>query len=56
MIDISSATIAELGKALRAGRVTARDLLNQALANRNEALGAYKLWMPDHAARAADLR
>ena len=55
MTDISSATIAELGKALRAGRVTARDLLSQALANRNEALGAYKLWMPDHAARAADL-
>ncbi len=55
MIDISSASIAELGKALRAGRVTARDLLDQALANRNEALGAYKLWMPDHAARAADL-
>ena len=55
MIDISSATIAELGKALRAGRVTARDLLDQALANRNEALGAYKLWMPDQAASAADL-
>ena len=55
MIDISSATIAELGTALRAGQVTARDLLDQALANRNEALGAYKLWMPDQAARAADL-
>ncbi len=55
MIDISSATIGELGTALRAGQVTARDLLDQALANRNEALGAYKLWMPDQAARAADL-
>ena len=55
MTDISSATIAELGQALRAGRVTARGLLEQALQNRNEALGAYKLWMPDHAARAADV-
>ena len=55
MTELSSATIAELGQALRAGRVTARGLLEQALQNRNEALGAYKLWMPDHAARAADL-
>ena len=55
MTDISSATIAELGQALRAGRATARGLLEQALANRNEALGAYKLWMPDYAARAAEL-
>ncbi len=55
MTELSSTTIAELGQALRAGRVTARDLLEQALANRNEALGAYKLWMPDYAARAAEL-
>ena len=55
MTDISSATIAELGQALRAGRVKARDLLEQALQNRKEALGAYKLWMPDQAGRAADL-
>ena len=55
MTDISSATIAELGQALRAGRATARGLLEQALQNRKEALGAYKLWMPDQAGRAADL-
>ena len=55
MTELSSATIAELGQALRAGRVTARSLLDRALANRNEALGAYKLWMPGRAARAADL-
>ena len=55
MTELSSATIAELGQALRAGRVTARSLLDQALANRNEALGAYKLWMPGRAARAAAL-
>ncbi|MYE60083.1 MAG: hypothetical protein F4X35_11140 [Alphaproteobacteria bacterium] len=52
MTDISSATIAELGQALRAGRATARGLLEQALQNRKEALGAYKLWMPDQAGRA----
>ena len=55
MTELSSTTIAELGQALRAGRVTARGLLEQALANRNEALGAYKLWMPDGAARTAAL-
>ncbi len=55
MTEISSASIAELGEALRAGTVTARGLLDQTAANRNEALGAYKLWMPNYAARAADL-
>ncbi len=55
MIDISSATIPELGQALRAGRVTSRSLLEQVYANHNEALGAYKLWMPNYAARAAAL-
>ena len=55
MIELASASIAELGEALRAGRVRAADLAAQAAANHEEALGAYKLWLPERAAAAAAL-
>ena len=55
MIELASASIAELGAALRAGRVRAADLVAQAAGNRDESLGAYKLWLPERAAAAAAL-
>ena len=55
MIELASTSIAELGAALRSGRVRSADLVEQALRNRNESLGAYKLWMPERAAAAAEL-
>ena len=55
MIELATASIAELGAALREGRVRASDLAAQAAANRDEALRAYKLWMPERAASAAAL-
>ena len=53
MIALASASIAELGAALREGSARAVDLLDQVAANRDESLGAYKLWLPDRAAAAA---
>ena len=53
MIELASASIADLAAALRAGSVRAADLIGQAARNRDESLGAYKLWMPDRAAEAA---
>ena len=53
MIELASASIAELGAALREGRVRAADLVAQAAGNRDQTLGAYKLWLPDRAAAAA---
>ena len=55
MIELASASIAELGEALRTRRVRAADLAGQAAANHEEALGAYKLWLPERAAAAAAL-
>ena len=55
MVELVSASIAELGAALRAGRVRAADLVAQAAENRDESLGAYKLWLPERAAAAAAL-
>ena len=55
MIELASTSIAELGTALREGRVRASDLFGQAAANRDETLGAYKLWLPERAAAAAKL-
>ena len=55
MIELASTSIAELGAALREGRVRAADLAAQAAANRDETLGAYKLWLPDQAEEAAAL-
>ena len=55
MIELASTSIAELGAALREGRVRAADLVGQAASNRDESLGAYKLWMPERAAAAAAL-
>ena len=53
MIELASASIAELGAALREGRVRASELVEQAAANRVEGLGAYKLWLPERAAALA---
>ncbi len=53
MIELASASIAELGAALRDGRVRAADLVEQAAENRDESLRAYKLWLPERAAAAA---
>lgn len=53
MIELASASIADLAAALRTGGVRAVDLVEQAARNRDESLGAYKLWMPDRAAEAA---
>ena len=53
MIELASASIADLGAALRSGRVRAVDLIGQATRNRDESLGAYKLWAPERAAAAA---
>ena len=53
MIELASASIAELAAALRAGKVRAADLVEQAQGNRDESLGAYKLWLPERAAAAA---
>lgn len=53
MIELASASIADLAAALRTGSVRAADLIGQAARNRDESLGAYKLWMPDRAAEAA---
>ena len=53
MIELASASIAELAAALRAGKVRAADLVEQAASNRDESLGAYKLWLPERAAAAA---
>ncbi len=55
MIELATASIAELGAALREGRVRAADLVEQAAGNRDESLGAYKLWLPERAAAAAAL-
>ena len=53
MIEIASTSIAGLGAALRERRVRAGDLAEQAASNRDESLGAYKLWLPERAAAAA---
>ena len=53
MIELASASIFDLGAALREGTVRASDLFAQAAANRDEDLGAYKLWLPERAASAA---
>ena len=53
MIELASASIADLAAALRSGDVRAADLIGQAAQNRDESLGAYKLWMPEPAAEAA---
>ena len=53
MIDLASASISDLGAALRAGTVRSSDLFAQVAANRDEDLGAYKLWLPERAASAA---
>ena len=53
VIELASASIAELGAALREGRVRSADLVAQAVANRDERLAAYKLWLPERAATAA---
>ena len=55
MIELASASIAELGAALRTGSVRAADLVAQAAEYRDESLGAYKLWLPERAAAAAAL-
>ena len=55
MIELASSPIAELGAALRSGRVRSVELVEQAARNRDESLGAYKLWMPERAAAAAEL-
>jgi len=55
MIELASTSIAELGAALRSGRVRSAELVEQAARNRDESLGAYKLWMPERAAAAAEL-
>ena len=55
MIEVASASIAELGAALREGRVRSADLVEQAAANRDEHLAAYKLWLPERAMAAAGL-
>ena len=53
MIELASASIVELGAALRDGKVRAADLVEQAQGNRDDSLGAYKLWLPERAAAAA---
>ena len=55
MIELALTSIAELGAALRSGRVRSAELVAQAARNRDESLGAYKLWMPERAAAAAEL-
>ena len=55
MIELASTSIAELGAALRSGRVRSAELVEQAARNRDESLDAYKLWMPERAAAAAEL-
>ena len=47
MIELASASIAELGAALRNGRVRAADLVERAVSTRDEALGARKLRLPE---------
>ena len=53
MIELASASIAELGAAIREGGVRACDLAEQVVANHDEDLGAYKLWLPERAIAAA---
>ena len=55
MVNLATASISELGTALREGRIRAADLVEQANANRDEGLAAYTLWMPEGAAAAASL-
>ena len=55
MVELASTSIAELGAALRGGRVRSAELVEQAARNRDDSLGAYKLWMPEQAAEAAEL-
>ena len=55
MVDLASTSIADLGAALREGRVRSANLIEQAASNRDESLGAYKLWMPERSAAAAAL-
>ena len=53
MIELVRTSIPELAVALREGRVTAMELAEQAAGNRDQSLGAYKLWLPDRAAATA---
>ena len=53
MIELVSASIAELAAALREDRIRSAELVAQAVANRDEGLAAYKLWLPERAADAA---
>ena len=55
MVELAPTSVAELGAALRSGRVRSAELVEQAARNRDESLGAYKLWMPERAAAAAEL-
>jgi aspartyl-tRNA(Asn)/glutamyl-tRNA(Gln) amidotransferase subunit A len=57
MPDTLSLSIAELAQRLREGRLTARMLVEQAIANHarfGEPLMAYSQWAPDHARKCAE--
>ncbi|HEY1544310.1 MAG TPA: amidase [Xanthobacteraceae bacterium] len=57
MPDALSLPIAELALRLRAGKLTARALVEEAIgkhARRGDALMAYSQWAPDHARKCAD--
>jgi len=57
MTDALSLPIAELATRLRDGRLTARALAEEVIANHErcgEALMAYSQWAPDHARKCAD--
>ena len=55
MTDLATASIAELGAALRDGRIRASDLVGQALTDRAADFGAYRLRLPERAREAAAL-
>ncbi|HLH91506.1 MAG TPA: amidase [Xanthobacteraceae bacterium] len=57
MPDVLSLSIAELARRLRDGALTARALVEEAIANherRGNGLLAYSQWAPDHARKCAD--
>lgn len=55
MIELTTSSIAELGAALRSGRARSVELVEQAIANHDESLNAYKHWLGERATGEAEL-